>query len=149
MKITDFLQPGDVLVDLAIPSKQRLLQILSEKAGAALRLDGVAILAALNKREELGSTGIGQGIAIPHTSPAGLAKPFGLLARLAKPLDFNAIDEKPVDIVFLLLSPDDRSVHLAVLSAVARRLRSADIQRALRSARTADQAYAAMTATAE
>lgn len=146
MNIAELLRPENVLVDLDASSKPQLLQQLAARAARAAGLDEAALLGALSHRETLGSTGMGQGIAIPHSSPAGLAKPFAILARLAKPLDFDAIDERPVDLVFLLLSPADRTSHLKALSVVSRQLRSAEVTERLRRARTAAEMYAAISA---
>lgn len=146
MNIAELLRPENVLVDLDASSKPQLLQQLSERAARATGLAEAAVLSGLSHRETLGSTGMGQGIAIPHSSPAGLAKPFALLARLAKPVAFDAIDERPVDLVFLLLSPADRTSHLKALSVVSRQLRSAEVTERLRRARTAAEMYAAIGA---
>lgn len=148
MKIAEFLRPEDVLVELDAPSKPQVLQLLSARAARATGSEEAMLLAALSHRETLGSTGIGQGIAIPHSSPAGLTQPFAMLARLGKPVDFDAIDEWPVDLVFLLLTPDDRTSHLKVLSVVSRQLRSATVLEKLRRAKTAAEMYSAITAQA-
>ena len=145
MNIAELLRPENVLVDLDAPSKLQLLQALATRAARATGLDEAALLGGLSHRESLGSTGIGQGIAIPHSAPAELAAPFALLARLARPVEFDAIDDQPVDLVFLLLSPADRASHLKALSVVSRQLRSAGVTERLRRARTAAEMYAAMT----
>ena len=96
-------------------------------------------------REKLGSTGIGEGIAIPHTRVAGVVHPFGMLARLSKAIDFEAVDDIPVDIVFLLLMPgESRKDHLNALACVARQLRSHEVLKKIRSATSADELYAAV-----
>jgi len=149
MQVADFLQPENVIVDLAAPSKQRVLQIVSEKAAQALGLDEALILQALQSREKLGSTGIGEGIAIPHTRIAGVAKPFALLARLSKSVEFESIDDVPVDLVFVLLLPvNSASDHLNTLACSARQLRAPEILRKLRHAKDARGLYAAITADA-
>ena len=145
MNIAELLRPENVLVDMDASSKQQLLQQLSQRAAEVTRLDPAAVLNGLSHRETLGSTGIGQGIAIPHSAPAGLAAPFALLARTAKPVEFDAIDDQPVDLIFLLLSPADRASHLKALSVVSRQLRAAGVTEKLRRARTAGEMYAAMT----
>jgi PTS system nitrogen regulatory IIA component len=145
MNIAELLRPENVLVDLDAPSKLQLLQALATRAARATGLDEAVLLAGLSHRESLGSTGIGQGIAIPHSAPGELAAPFALLARLARPIEFDAIDDQPVDLVFLLLSPADRASHLKALSVVSRQLRSAGVTERLRRARTAAEMYAAMT----
>ncbi len=106
MDIKDFLAPANVIVDMRATDKEQLLRELSQRAAAALGLDAGPVTAEILKREELGSTGMGEGIAIPHARIPNLEKPFGILARLKKVIDFAAIDEKPVDLVFLLLLPD-------------------------------------------
>jgi PTS system nitrogen regulatory IIA component len=105
------------------------------------------ILSALQKRESLGSTGIGQGIAIPHTRISGIEKPIGVLARLEKPIDFESIDDMPVDIVLVLLTPDQESnKHLNVLACVARKLRSPVALEQMRAAKDAQSLYARFVA---
>jgi PTS system nitrogen regulatory IIA component len=146
MHIAEFLRPEDVLVELDASSKPQLLQQLAARAARATGIAEAVLFVALSHRETLGSTGMGQGIAIPHSSPAGLAKPFALLARLAKPVAFDAIDDRPVDLVFLLLSPADRTSHLKALSVVSRQLRSAEVTERLRRARTAAEMYAGISA---
>jgi PTS system nitrogen regulatory IIA component len=123
MKIEDILAPSDALVDVRAPDRARLIHDLAARAGDALELDASVIAQELIKRESLGSTGVGNGIAIPHARIQALQKPFGLLARLKKPIDFDAIDGAPVDLVFLLLLPAVANEHLNALAAVARKLR--------------------------
>ena len=103
MKISDFLSATDVTADVTASDKHELLAELAQQAGAALDLPPEPILAELLKREELGSTGMGGGVAIPHARFHQVKKPFGMLARLRKPIDFDAVDGNPVDTVFLLL----------------------------------------------
>src|SRR6188474_3404803 len=103
MQIADFLASDNVLCDVRASDKERLLDELTGRAANALRLDAASLADAIAKREQLGSTGMGDGIAIPHARIAALSKPFGVLARLRRPIDFAAIDGRPVDLVFLLL----------------------------------------------
>jgi len=145
MIISELLRPENVLVDLDASSKPQVLQSLSQRAAQATGLSEAVVFAGLSHRETLGSTGIGQGIAIPHSAPAGLDAPFALLARTAKPIEFDAIDDQPVDLIFLLLSPADRASHLKALSVVSRQLRAAGVTERLRRARSAGEMYAAMT----
>ena len=105
MQIADFLSPDDTLCDVRAADKDRLLRELTGRAANALRLDAAVLADAIAQRERIGSTGMGDGIAIPHARIADLSKPFGLLARLRRAIDFAAIDGQPVDIVFLLLLP--------------------------------------------
>ena len=147
MKLGDFLSVDDTLVDVRAPTKTRLLTDLCAHAAAALGLDADVVSSAIQKRESLGSTGVGDGVAIPHARIPGLKSAFGLLARLQKPLDFDAIDGKPVDIVFLLLLPSGTTGgHLNVLAAVARKLREASVLQALRHARDNAGLHSAMMA---
>jgi len=128
VKISDFLSPAYVMLDLRASDKDSLLHELSASAASALGLDAVAVSNQIAKREELGSTGVGHGVALPHARLKNLKAPFGLLARLRRPIDFAAIDDKPVDIVFLLLLPDAAdSAQLNALACVARMLRDDDV----------------------
>ena len=146
MLITDIVAPDQVAVGLAVPNKPALLELLAGQAARALEMPAPTILAALLKREALGSTGIGQSIAVPHASLPQLRVPFGYLMVLSQPVDFAAVDDRPVDIVVLLLTPEDRAEHLKGLSLIARALRSPDVQDKLRRATTAEAAYAALSA---
>jgi PTS system nitrogen regulatory IIA component len=145
MEIADFLSPADVVVNANAPDKTRLLGDLCRRAAATLKLDPGRITADILKREDLGSTGMGGGIAIPHARIADLKKPFGVLATLRSPIDFDAIDGEPVDIVFLLLLPTKAvGEQLNVLALVARKLRDADVVRDARRAPDAAALFAAM-----
>jgi len=124
MKVESLLSPEHVIAELRATDKPRLLQELAAQAASALGLRASYIEQALSKREELGSTGVGGGVAIPHARLPELSRPFGMLAHLKKPIDFDAIDQKPVDIVFLLLTPAaEQGEHLNALAAMARKLR--------------------------
>ena len=149
MNIKEFLQPNDVLADFAVSSKGGLLKGLAQRASECFKLPAESILSALLKREELGSTGTGGGIAIPHARIPGLGKPFGILLRLKQPIDFGAIDDKPVDLVFLLLLPaEPNKEQLNALASVVRILRSPDSVRNLRHARDRSDLFRVMTALA-
>jgi PTS system nitrogen regulatory IIA component len=133
MEVADFLKPDGVVVGLRPANKELLLRELADRAGPAAGLEAKRILDALLAREELGSTGVGHGIAVPHARIEGLGRLFGLFARLDKAIDFSAIDEQPVDLVFLLLIPFGAgSEHLAALAAVSRRLRDKAVMQQLR-----------------
>ncbi len=145
MKISDLLSPQDVLIDVRASNKRSLLQELAAKAAvsAGLQVDHVAAL--LLKREDLGSTGIGKGVAIPHVRPPELRRPHGLLAKLKQPIEFDAIDGEAVDLVFVLLLPDGaESGQLSALALVARTLRPPENLARLRSARNVAELYAAV-----
>ena len=127
--------PQGIRLNLRVRDKAGLLSALSDDVAAATGLDAASILAALRKREALGSTGVGNGIALPHAAIAGLSNPFGLLARLDHAIDYGAVDDAPVDIVFLLLTPqNDPAADLTNLSAIARTFRSEDVLSVLRHA---------------
>jgi len=145
--VADFLSPEDVFVDLVAPDKQRLLQVLAYRAANRLGLDENVLANEVLAREALGSTGVGQGVAIPHARLQGLKKPFAMAARLKRPIDFDAIDGEPVDIVFLLLIPDTQaSGQMNIMAAVARKLRTGDTLTVLRKAPDAATLFAVLAA---
>ncbi len=145
MKLSDVLAPENVVLDLDASSKGSLLRTLSAIAAKQLGISEAAIFTALNNREKLGSTGIGEGIAIPHAAVPDLKKPFALFARLSKPVDFEAIDENPVDIVAVLLVPVEKSsTKLNLLAGLARILRSEKIKR-IRSLAAASDVHETIT----
>lgn len=147
MTIDDILAPANVIPGLRVSGKAALLEDLAKRAAQSLDLDAGTILNALIRREGLGSTGVGDGVALPHARLEGVRKPFGLLARLRDPLDFDAVDERPVDLVFLLLLPTGESgEHLNALACVARKLRDPETAAALRGARDAACLYALASA---
>jgi nitrogen PTS system EIIA component len=145
MDIKEFLSPADALVDVGVFDKVRLLQELAHRAATTLSLPADEISSELLKREKLGSTGTGGGIAIPHARISGLNKPFGILVRLEQPIDFEAIDGQPVDLLFLLLLPltSDKE-QLSALASVARTLRKSDLVRNLRRSRDSQSLFRAM-----
>jgi len=146
MKVSDFLSPDEVLTDVSASDKRQLLQELARKAASAVDVLPDHIFSELTKREDLGSTGMGGGVAIPHARFHQVSKPFGVLARLKKPIDFDAVDGKPVDTVFLLLLPDDPGgERLGALACTARKLRDPVITAALRRARDRTEIYRALS----
>jgi len=145
MHIKEFLSPSDVVIDLRARDKRALLSELSSRAAAVLNLSAEAVEDAIEKRDELGSTGIGGGVSMPHARLREVEKPFGFLARLKHPINFQAIDEQPVDIVFLLLLPASSQIdQLNALAAVARKLRDPKVLRRLREAPDSAGFYAAV-----
>jgi PTS system nitrogen regulatory IIA component len=145
MKISDFLSPADVMIDVRASNKRLLLQELAAKAAGSLGLDVDQVAPCLLKREELGSTGIGKGVAIPHARLPDLQRPYGLLAKLKQGIEFDAIDGQPVDIVFVLLLPAAaENEALGALAQVARTLRSAENLARLRGAKNSAELYSAM-----
>jgi PTS system nitrogen regulatory IIA component len=100
----------------------------------------------LSKREELGSTGVGNGVAIPHARFNQIDRPFGMLFRLRQPIEFEALDGKPIDIVFLLLLPESaKGEQLSALACVARKLRNPAVAAALRKALNATETFRVLT----
>jgi PTS system nitrogen regulatory IIA component len=147
MKVSDFLSSADVTIDAAFADKQKLLEDLARRAAAIVDLEPDLILAELQKREELGSTGMGGGVAIPHARFHHLRKPFGMLVRLKKPIEFDAVDGKRVDTVALLLLPDvHEGERLGALACFARKLRDPVVVTALRRALDGAEIYRSLTA---
>ena len=145
MKISDFLSPADVMVDIRASDKRQLLQELARNAAARLNLSADLIATELLKREKLGSTGTGGGIAIPHARIKAVMKSFGVLVRLREPIDFDAIDSEPVDLVFVLLLPTTADGdQLDALSSIARRLRASEVLVQVRGAKNAAELYSAI-----
>jgi nitrogen PTS system EIIA component len=144
MEIRDFLSPENALTGFRASDKTRLLQDLAARAASALDLDANFIAGELLKREALGSTGTGDGVAIPHARIADLKKPFGILVRLKHAINFEAIDSQPVDIIFLLLLPQSQGDPLNALASVARRLRDPESARRLRTAADDAEFYQAI-----
>jgi PTS system nitrogen regulatory IIA component len=145
MPLNDLVAPDAVLPALKVNSKKQALQELAAKAAQLTGQSERGIFEILLQREKLGSTGVGNGIAIPHGKLPKLNKLFGLFARLDRPIDFEALDGQPVDLVFLLLAPEGAGAdHLKALARVARLLREADVVQKLRQSRDADALYAVL-----
>jgi PTS system nitrogen regulatory IIA component len=146
MPLTDLVAPNAVIPALKVNSKKQVIQELAAKAAKLTDQNERTVFETLLQREKLGSTGIGNGVAIPHGKLAKLEKLFGLFARLDRPVDFDALDGQPVDLVFLLLAPEAAGAdHLKALARVARLLRDRDISRKLRESRDAEALYAVLT----
>ena len=147
MDIRDILLPEAVLAGLKVTSKKQVLQELSRHAATVTGLNERKIFETLLERERLGTTGVGNGIAIPHGKLAELTRLRGVFARLDKPINFDAIDEQPVDLIFLLLAPEGAGAdHLKALARVSRLLRDTATCEKLRGAKTADGLYLLLTA---
>ena len=145
MLLTDLVAPGAIVPALNVTSKKQVLQELAAKAAALTGQSERAILETLQQRERLGSTGVGNGIAIPHGKLTELTRLYGVFARLERPVDFAAIDGQPVDLIFLLLAPESAGAdHLKALARVARLLRDGEVARKLRDSRDADALYAVL-----
>ena len=146
MDIDELITPAAVVARLRAANKKQLLQEISRRAAALVGLHERQIFDALLERERLGSTGVGNGIAIPHAKLPGLTHLQGLFVRLDPPVDFDAVDEQPVDLVFLLLAPAAAGAdHLKALARVSRLLRDRQICEKLRGAEHPDALYALLT----
>jgi len=146
MTIKDFLSASDVAIDVRADDKDGLLKELAARAAAATKLPADVIASEIEKRDELGSTGIGGGVAIPHARFREVKKVFGLLVRLVQPIQFDAIDAQPVDIVFLLALPAASQLdQLNALAAAARKLRDREVLQKLRAATSTTELYRAVT----
>ena len=122
--LTDLVAPDAILGSLKANSKKKVLQDLSVPASRKTGVPERQIFEVVLQRERLGSTGVGSGIAIPHGKIAGVEKLTGVFARLENPIDFGAIDSEPVDLVFMLIAPENAGAdHLKALSRIARTLR--------------------------
>jgi nitrogen PTS system EIIA component len=139
MQLSEFLDFDAIKTSLPGGNKRSLLQQLANLAGQRLKIESATILASLSEREQLGSTGFGHGVAIPHGKIEGLGRIYGLFARLGEAVDYKAIDARPVDLVFLLLSPADAGAdHLKALAAISRVTRDAAMLEKMRGARSRD-----------
>jgi nitrogen PTS system EIIA component len=145
MTLTDLVAPNAILPALKVNNKKQVIQELAARAAELTGQNERAILEILMQREKLGSTAVGNGVAIPHGKLAKLGRLFGLFARLERPVDFEALDGQPVDLVFLLLAPESAGAdHLKALARVARLLRDGETARKLRESRDADAVYAVL-----
>jgi len=145
MPLTDLVAPNAIIPALKVNSKKQAIQELSARAAALTGQNERTVFEILLQREKLGSTGVGNGIAIPHGKLPKLGKLFGLFARLERPIDFEALDGQPVDLIFLLLAPEGAGAdHLKALARVARLLRDAEVAHKLRQSRDAEALYAVL-----
>lgn len=141
MKIADILSSDAVLYNVKAKSKKQLLTELAEMAAKKTGLESAVVLDALIERERLGTTGIGMGVALPHTRLAKLKKIFCGFAT-SEPVDFDSVDNKPVDLVFILLVPEEAGAdHLKALARLSRLLRNEQTVASLRTAESAKDLY--------
>jgi PTS system nitrogen regulatory IIA component len=146
MEISDLISLDAIVANLRATSKKQALQDLARRAADVTGEPERAIFEVLIERERLGTTGVGNGIAIPHGKLPGLDKLYGLFARLDTPIDFDAIDEQPVDLICLLLAPESAGAdHLKALARVSRLLRDRSICEKLRGSDTAEAIFALLT----
>ncbi len=143
MKLIELLSDGAVAAGLTFKTKKALLQHLGQVAATEYGVDAQLVVERLTERERLGSTGFGNGIAIPHGRLDGLDHIVAMFVQLEKPVEFQAIDDMPVDLIFCLLSPPDAGAdHLKALAQVSRWLRDQSFVAKLRGAGSADAALA-------
>lgn len=146
MQIAELVESEWIFSGLKVTSKKQLLQELARRAADVTGIKERAIFDVLLERERLGTTGVGNGIAIPHGKLADCDRLYGMFARLDKPIPFEAIDEQPVDLVFLLLAPEDAGAdHLKALARVSRLLRERSICDKIRGSDSAEAIYALLT----
>ncbi|WP_316976115.1 PTS IIA-like nitrogen regulatory protein PtsN [Shumkonia mesophila] len=149
MEISDLITTESVIPHLHATSKKQALQELAKRAAGVSGMHERAIFDVLLERERLGTTGVGNGIAIPHGKLPNLDRLYGLFAKMDKPIDFDAIDEQPVDLIFLLLAPESAGAdHLKALARVSRLLRDKSGCEKLRGTDSAEALYAILTESA-
>ena len=142
MDISDLITPEGVMVPLKVTSKKQALQAMARCAAHVTGQNERTIFDILLERERLGTTGVGNGIAIPHGRLPTLTGMHGVFARLARPINFDAIDEQPVDLIFLLLAPESAGAdHLKALARVSRLLRDRTMCEKLRDTDTPEALY--------
>lgn len=142
MELVDIISPDAIIGNAKSNSKKQLLQEIAEAASAQTGQKSRTLFDLLLQRERLGSTGIGNGVAIPHGKIAGLEGICGIFARLAKPIDFDAMDDEPVDLVFAIFAPEGSGAdHLKALSRIARLLRNQSVLSQIRNTSDADAIY--------
>jgi PTS system nitrogen regulatory IIA component len=146
MEIRDLITLESVIPDLKATSKKQALQELAKRAARIVGREERGVFDVLIEREKLGTTGIGNGIAIPHGKFPDIDRIHGMFARLDKPIDFDSIDEQPVDLIFLLLTPETAGAnHLKALARISRLLRDQTMCKKLRGSDTAEALYALLT----
>jgi PTS system nitrogen regulatory IIA component len=147
MNIADIISKEAVLDNVQATSKRELVQVLSNKIANLSNIDERVVFDAVWERENLGSTGYGDGVAFPHARIEGLEKVSAMFARLDEPVDFDSLDGKPVDLVFLLISPENSGAdHLTALASLSRVLKTEGSCEKLRKARSVDELYAILNA---
>ncbi len=147
MELNDIISPDSILANLKPNSKKQLLQELADVGAARIGMEPPAVFETLLERERLGSTGVGNGVAIPHGKIAGIKKIVGVFAQLSKPVEFDAMDDQSVDIVFMLLAPEGSGAdHLKALSKIARVLRDQSVLTSIRNTTDSEVIYSLLTA---
>ncbi len=146
MFLSNIIDQSHVLSCSNVTSKKRLFQEISFKLEEMYSLNKDYVLGALQEREKLGPTGMGQGVAIPHAKIEGINNIRGLFIKLDKPIDFESIDKQPVDLIFAIIAPKNDGVdHLKALAKVSRVLRDPEIRTKLRSTEDISALYSIIT----
>lgn len=146
MNLTDLIAQDMIVPSLKANSKKQVIQEMAEKVAPSINLSARTVFDQLLQRERLGSTGIGNGIAIPHARVPGVEKIVGVFARLEKTIDFDAVDDERVDLVFMLLAPEGEGAdHLKALAQIARVLRDTENTSKIRASRDAAAIYAILS----
>lgn len=150
MSLSDLIPAGGIAIDLAATSRKQALLSVCDLAQRVLHVPARLVLDAVMDREKLGSTGIGNGVAIPHARTPLVDRTCAVFARLKQPVDFEAIDNLPADLIFLLLAPDDEGAdHLRALARISRLLRREDIRQQLRMAPDTEALHMILTSEAD
>ena len=148
MEIGDLLSSNTVLETLKVTSQKQALQELAKLAADITQIDRQQIFDLLLERERLGSTGVGHGVAIPHARLAELDRHYGIFARLSEGVEFDSVDGEPVDLIFLLLAPENAGAdHLKALALISRRMRDREFCNKLRGSDNGDAIFALLTDT--
>lgn len=146
MELTELIGPDSVICNLRVSSKKQALQELAKRAAQLTGRPERAIFDVLTERERLGTTGVGNGIAIPHGKLPDLERLYALFARLEHPIDFDSIDEQPVDLICVLLAPETAGAdHLKALARVSRILRDRGTCEKMRGADSSDGLFAILS----
>ncbi len=146
MTIGDLLEPGAVVLRVSAANKRQVLGVIADVAARVFGVDAEEALDGLVDREAAGSTGVGQGVAIPHARLSGLDRVRAVFMRLETPVAFGAVDEKPVDLLVALFAPKDAdSSHLRALARISRMMRQPELREQLRQARSADAVHVMLT----
>ena len=146
MNLAEIIDARAVLPQLKAQNKKQLLQELAQAISPILAVDHRIVFESLLTREKLGSTGLGQGIAIPHGRLPNIARVYGLFARLATPIAYDSVDGESVDLVFVLISPTQAGAdHLKALARISRLLREPETMKKLRGTETSEGLYAILT----
>ncbi len=145
-EIAEMIGVESILPDLQVRSKNQLLKVISQETATRIGLAHADVYQPLLDRERLGSTGMGCGVALPHARAGGVEQICGLFARLAQPIDYESPDDRPVDLVFMLLAPEEKDDdHLKALARVSRLMRNEKVRAGLRGTADAEAMFAILT----